>query len=252
MESECCGQCEGYGYIAYQCPKEDCDIEDSLPERISCEACEGRGFTEKERPEIVCPVCGSVDIAIRQDMRSMNPMGAGVIFIDQVNHYCNVCKASGDFTGENDHRIEAAIQDALTKRAIESLDKLAEQGNTATWIERCLGLEIGFLKRCREYNEFSRETYTLLRFIECQPELLTLAKLGYPPIEKVIARIQCDPGILASSTETISDVGNIVGKGDDWVDIEITDKETIEKLINPKTIPYSMGTKVEFMGVDVE
>ena len=68
----------------------------------------------------------------------------------------------------------------------------------------------------------------------------------------MIARIQCDPGILASSTETISDVGNIVAKGEDWIDIEITDKDTIEKLIKPKTIPYSMGAKVEFMGVDVE
>lgn len=229
----------------------DGSFDDPLPDYLECGVCDGKGFVNKNSdyfpPEIVCPVCGSVDIAIRQDMRSMNPMGAGVIFIDQVNHYCNACKESGDFTGENDGRVEAAIQEALTKRGIESLDKLAEQGNTATWIERCLGLEIGFLKRCRANNYFSRETYVLLRFIECQPELLTLAKFDYPPIEKVIARIQCDPGILASSTETISDVGNIVAKGEDWIDIEITDKDTIEKLIKPKTIPYSMGSKVEFV-----
>jgi len=158
---------------------------------------------------------------------------------------CNTCKESGDFTGANDVLIDKAISEALTKRAIESLDTLAEKGHSTTWIERCLGLNVGFLRKCREQNLFSRETYTLLRFIECQPELLNLAKLGYPPVEKVIARIQCDPDLLASSTETISDVGNIVGKGDDWVDVEIVDKEVIAKLLGYQSKPYSMGADAQ-------
>ena len=243
--SECkeCGCCNGSGYTD---PTMYDSFDDPVPDMMVCGVCDGTGHVNKngdEFPsEIVCPVCGSVDIEIRQDIRSMNPMGAGCIFIDQVNHYCNACKECGDFTGVNDALIDKAIDEVLAKRAIESLDTLAAKGFTPTWIERCLGLHVGFLRKCREQNLFSRETYTLLRFIECQPELLNLARMNYPPIEKVIARIQCDPGILASSTETISDVGNIVGKGDDWVDVEIMDKEVIAKLLGYQSKPYSRGT----------
>jgi hypothetical protein len=58
-----------------------------------------------------------------------------------------------------------------------SLDHLEVKGYSTARIERCLGLNIGTFNKYKEQNVFPREAYVLLRIIECQPELLTLAKL---------------------------------------------------------------------------
>jgi len=182
MSEEICGQCNGDGIVDQTITG---SFDDDLPDYLSCTVCDGTGKVNQNGdyfpPEIVCPICGSTDIDVRQDMRSMNPLGAGLIFIDQFKCHCKDCNAEGDFSNDNDLLIEEAIKEAITKRAIQSLDILAENGQSTAWIERCLGLNIGTFKKYKEQNVFPREAYVLLRFIECQPELLTLAKLNYPP-----------------------------------------------------------------------
>jgi len=119
-----------------------------------------------------------------------------------------------------------------TTRAFESLAVLKANDISPAWIERCLGLEIGSINKWRMAQYFPPETCALLKIIEHYPEILDVARLGFPPFDKLVARVLVDPKHLKDS-ELSSDKGKIIGKGEDWVDIEITDKAIINKILCP-------------------
>lgn len=130
-------------------------------------------------PDVICPVCGSLNVIFESETREMSPYGAGEISLQLVNNKCSDCHAEGDFNGVNDVRIEAACKDIVKKRSCECVDNLNQQGISNEYIERCLGLRIGSIREW-QYQGFPMEVYVLLRFLEIQPHLIEIAKAGYP------------------------------------------------------------------------
>lgn len=142
-----------------------------------------------------------------------------------------ILEAGDDFVNKNSDYFPSEILERTT-RAFESLAVLKANGISPAWIERCLGLEIGSINKWRMAQYFPPETCALLKIIEHYPEMLDVARLGFPPFDKLIARVLVDPKHLKDS-EISSDKGKIIGKGEDWVDIEITDKAIINKILCP-------------------
>ena len=141
-----------------------------------------------------CPVCGSKKITSGIEKRTISPMGAGEIAFDQVNNVCDDCGEEGDFAGENDPLVDDAIDTITTQRALESLKRLRDIRITPVYIERCLGLKIGTIRKWEKQNKVPRLGYALLRLIEHQPSLVEVAKNGYPPLYSIRER---DPSVLA-------------------------------------------------------
>jgi len=137
-----------------------------------------------------CPICGSSNLNEVTHTRVITPYGADQCAYWSTEHKCLACGAEGCFDDSNDPKIEEAITEAVSRRAIKSIAILASKGWKRAYIERCLGFRIGHLARCELSGKFSVEMYALLRLIECQPELLTVAKNNYSDDMKILVSME--------------------------------------------------------------
>jgi hypothetical protein len=133
-----------------------------------------------------CPICGSSNLNEVTRISFISPYGADQCAYCSTEHLCLACGAEGCFDNSNDPKIEEAITKAISRRSIKSVASLEAKGYKRAYIERCTGLRIGHLARCEKASKFSVEMYALLRLIECQPELLTVAKNNYSDDMKIL------------------------------------------------------------------
>jgi hypothetical protein len=124
--------------------------------------------------EVSCPACGSLQVTTTSESGFLTMPFANKAMFTTILHTCEICRESGDFTGENDFKIAEAGQKAH-KEAIENiLEFLAKQGKNQAYIERVLGLPQHTIDRWKG-GECLAVGSALLRVIGTYPWILEVA-----------------------------------------------------------------------------
>jgi hypothetical protein len=121
-----------------------------------------------------CPACGSDSIQITKTKHALPIVYGSPAVYDEVLEQCLVCGESGDFSGENDELVEAALEIAKKQSVIDMLDALSHKGIKMSYIERTLELPSRTIARWKG-GELSAATLALLRIIRTFPWILEVA-----------------------------------------------------------------------------
>lgn len=127
-----------------------------------------------------CPVCGSADIKTITKVTSLKEVyGQNVNFEEKID-CCSVCEECGDFSGENEARIVAAIEVAKKNLMCSILDDLSGAGVKMSYLERALDLPARTVSRWKS-GETSAASIALLRCIHSFPWMLEVADARFDP-----------------------------------------------------------------------
>ncbi len=128
-----------------------------------------------------CPVCGSSELKSETKRISLNAFyGEPVEFEEQV-YCCLVCNECGDFSGENESRILAAVEKAKKHLIGTILEDLNELGIKMTYFERALDLPARTVSRWKS-GDTSSASVALLRVVHAFPWLLEVADARFSPL----------------------------------------------------------------------
>lgn len=177
-----------YAELADDHNVEEVDIDLEVPEVLSVDA-----IATTPPPPLACPACGSTEIVAKAESRCISvPYGPEVEYACTI-YTCSACGSQGDFTGENDAKIQKAKIDSEIASANFMLDQLTKgigdrPGLTPTYIERALRNKIGTVKLWR-LGLISDTALSLLRIIHTFPWLLQVSDADFhPEITRTILR----------------------------------------------------------------
>jgi hypothetical protein len=128
----------------------------------------------------MCPACGSTDIetTIRKD--SLQKFYDEPVEYEERIDCCLICKECGDFSGENESHIIAAIEIAKKQILNKMVDDLSKIGIKMAYVERALNLPPRTINRWKG-GESSAASVALLRTIRTYPWILEVADAGFDP-----------------------------------------------------------------------
>ena len=126
----------------------------------------------------LCPSCGSDQLKITTRNESLPIVYGRPAEWTEIVAHCLVCDESGDFSGENDSKIEKAIDKAKKQSVKSMLDSLSAIGLTMAYLERALELSPRTIARWKA-GKSSASSITLLRIIRTFPWIVDIADHNY-------------------------------------------------------------------------
>jgi hypothetical protein len=121
-----------------------------------------------------CPACGSTELKTNTKEVSIPvPHGEPIKYEERIDT-CLTCGEYGDFTGENESRIEEAIAFSKKQSVNSILDELSKRGIKMTYLERALELPQRTISRWKN-GEFSASSIALLKTVVTFPWFLEVA-----------------------------------------------------------------------------
>jgi hypothetical protein len=158
-------------------------------------------MTDLTAPEKVsCPACGSTDVATSFEPGIVEvPYGEPRAYRERVD-VCRVCHESGDFSGQNEDEIQAALGASLASSMPIMLEKLANADRSMAYIERALMLPQRTLARWKN-GDYSAAGAALMRLVATFPWLLEVADARFAPRVANAAVLAAASNILLSGTQ---------------------------------------------------
>lgn len=147
---------------------------------------------------ITCPVCGSNEVKTTKRPRTLRVAFGPDAAFEEREDRCKTCGESGDFAGENDSRIDEALDISRRKSVPAILAALSETGIKNAYLERSLGLPTRTIARWKA-GDYSASMLALLRMVRTFPWLLEVADENY---ESNVARrkvVEAAAGILSQA-----------------------------------------------------
>ncbi len=133
---------------------------------------------------ICCPICGSEKTQCLISQQEIQiPYGPNATY-ESIDYECLNCEEIGDFTGENDQRIEEAISKSNYASMIIMLDELSKKGITESYFERALRLPSRTISQWK-INGPSASELALLRFVKTYNWLLKVSDSNFNAIELI-------------------------------------------------------------------
>lgn len=120
---------------------------------------------------VVCPACGSADVATSHENATLPVEWSEPAAYIETVHSCQSCGIEGDFTGENDHKIQHALEQTRGGAARRIMASLEKDGFAGPLLWRVLGLPRSTLDQWRA-GECSPEALALLRLVRAHPWIL--------------------------------------------------------------------------------
>ncbi|WP_295068228.1 hypothetical protein [uncultured Fibrobacter sp.] len=129
--------------------------------------------------ETKCPICGSDNIEIKKDIKSIRVPLAEPVQQNFVYCHCKDCLA--------DVLIESESKKEMAKKSFDSgkasmpllIDKVKKSGIPDTRLERALRLAPHTVSRWKQGKQVSAAVMALTRYLAIMPELVEIAEKGF-------------------------------------------------------------------------
>lgn len=129
--------------------------------------------------ETKCPICGSDNIEIKKDIKSIRVPLAEPVQQNFVYCHCKDCLA--------DVLIESESKKEMAKKSFDSgkasmpllIDKVKKSGIPDTRLERALRLAPHTVSRWKQGKQVSAAVMALARYLAIMPELVEIAEKGF-------------------------------------------------------------------------
>lgn len=135
----------------------------------------------KNETQILCPVCGSDQVEIKEANSTIQaPYGPNIAFEDNVSH-CKSCGSDVDYSRAIDSSDKHALEKSLKVSIETMIESLAKEGFSLAYTERALDLPQRTISRWKKSGDLSSIGVALLRIVKTYPWILKVAENKFDP-----------------------------------------------------------------------
>jgi hypothetical protein len=129
---------------------------------------------------LTCPACGATKIVTKTNRTTLPKVFNEPVEYEERIDCCEICGECGDFAGENEPHILAAMEVAKKRVINHVIDDLSKNGIKMAYFERALDLPPRTVSRWKN-GECSASSVALLRTIGAYPWILEVADSDFDP-----------------------------------------------------------------------